>query len=357
MICGACGHWNDDDEHRCTHCGRVSGLSSDSSWQRSGLETPPPPPPPDRRSGTAARPWRHEISRRLDEYRDKQLGDELDADAPAPFDETPSRPLPNVISIDQAAAGRQPPAQPIVQPVAQAARRSVQAPPGRLGEAGAAPPPSIPAVRREHAAETTTGGQALPPPGISEGVSGTPIAADRLPPPVHRRSGGVQCETTVAPLQIRAVAGVLDLAMVVVALGAFLAVFHWLGGSLHPDKQGVRALGIASFVVVAFYWVFYVGHFGQTPGMTWTGLRLLNFHGQEPNGVQKAARALGLILSSATLGLGFAWSLADEEKLTWHDRMSKTFLTRGGARDFQMRSQARKNRGRPLPDLPPARRI
>ena len=294
MICGACGYWNDDDEHRCTHCGRRAGLSSDSSWKRSGLETPPEPLPLERRSGTSARPWRHEISRRLDEYRDKQLGDELDADEPAFFDETPSQPLPNVLSIDQAAAGRQPPAQPIVQPLVQPARRSVHAPPARLGEAGAAELPSIPAVRREHAAESATGGQALPPLGISAGVSGTAIAADRLPPPVRRHSGGVQCEATVAPLQIRAVAGVLDLAVVVVALGAFLAVFHWLAGSLHPGDEGVRTLGIASFVLVAFYWVFYVGHFGQTPGMMWIGLRLLNFHGQKPGGAQKAARALGL---------------------------------------------------------------
>ena len=349
MICGACGHWNDDDEQRCTHCGRLAGLSSDSSWKRTGLETPPTPLPLERRSGTAARAWRHEISRRLDEYRDKQRGDEFDPHAPAPFDETPSQALPNVIAIDQATAGRH--------PLAQSARRSVHAPLARLGEARAAELPSIPAVRREHAAESATGGQALPPSGVSAGAFGTPIAADRLPGPVRRRSGGVQCEATVAPLQIRAVAGVLDLAMVVVALGAFLAVFHWLGGSLHPDKQGFRTLAITSFVLLAFYWVFYVGHFGQTPGMMWVGLRLLNFHGQEPSGAHKAARALGLILSSATLGLGFAWSLADEEKLTWHDRMTRTFLTRDGARGFQMRSRARRNRGGPLPDLPPARRI
>ena len=337
MICGACGYWNDEDEHRCTHCGRLPGLSPDSSWKRSGLETPPEPLSLKRRSGTSARPWRHEISRRLDEYRDKQLGDELDADEPALFDEPPSPPLPDVLSIDQATAERQPP----VQPVAQPARRWVPAPPARLGEAGAAELPSIPAVRREHAAESATGGQAVPPSGINAGFSGTAIAADRLPPPVRRRSGGVPCEATVAPLQIRAVAGVLDLAMVVVALGAFLAVFHWLAGSLHPTNVGVRTLGIASFVLLAFYWVFYVGHFAQTPGMMWSGLRLLNFHGQKPSGAQKAARALGLILSSAALGLGFAWSLADEEKLTWHDRMSRTFLTRDRARGFQMRSRAR----------------
>ena len=353
MICGACGHWNDEDEHRCTHCGRLIGLDSDSSWKRAGLETRPGPLPVGRRSGTSARRWRHEISRRLDEYRDKQRANEPDTHAPSRSGESPSPLLANVVSIDQTAAGRQ--------SLAQAASRSIRAPMARLGES-AAEFPSIPAVRREHAGELAASVSGLPPLGLSAGPSAAPIAADRLPPPVRRRPGGLQCEAKVAPLQIRTLAGVLDLAMVVVALGTFLAVFHWLGGSFYPgeegypDKEGFRALGIAAFVMVAFYWAFFVGHFGETPGAMWIGLRLLNFHGQKPSVTQRVARALGLILSSATLGLGFAWSFADEEKLTWHDRMSKTFLTLARPRGFQLRSSARKDLACPLPHLPPARR-
>ncbi len=352
MICGACGHWNNDDEHRCEHCGRTAALNSDSSWMRTGLEAPPAPMPVGRPSGTSARLRRHEISRRLDEYRNKQRGSVPESQAPARSDETPSQPSPNVISIDQVTADRRPADRKhIIQP----ASHSIHAPMARLGQR-APDLPSIPAVRREHAAESAAFDQALPPLGVNAGASEAPISADRLPAPVRRRPGGVQCDATVAPLQIRTLAGVLDLAMIVVALGTFLAVFHWFGGPWNPDNDGVRTLGIASFVLVAFYWVFYVGHFGRTPGMTWIGLQLVNFHGQKPSTTQRAARALGLILSSATLGLGFAWCLADEEKLTWHDRMSRTFLTRRGVPGFQMRYQARKVERRTLPDLPPARK-
>ena len=31
-------------------------------------------------------------------------------------------------------------------------------------------------------------------------------------------------------------------------------------------------------------------------------------------------------LSLAALGIGFVWAAADEQGLTWHDRMSKTFV-------------------------------
>jgi uncharacterized RDD family membrane protein YckC len=244
--------------------------------------------------------------------------------------------------------------------MAQAATRSGHGAMARLGQR-VPDLPSIPAMRREHVTESAAAGRALPPIGVNAGGSLAPIAADHLPAPVRAQPGGVQCEAGIAPLRIRMLAGVLDVTMIVIALGTFLAVFHWSGGRWIADNNDVRTMGITSFVLVAFYWIFYVGHFGETPGMTWTGLRLVNFYGQKPNTTQRAARALGLILSSATLGLGFAWSFADEEKLTWHDRMSRTFLTWGGARSFPLRSplrnRARKDPERLLPDLPPAGQI
>jgi len=34
-------------------------------------------------------------------------------------------------------------------------------------------------------------------------------------------------------------------------------------------------------------------------------------------------------LSLCSLGLGLVWALVDEESLTWHDHISKTFPTAG----------------------------
>jgi len=38
-------------------------------------------------------------------------------------------------------------------------------------------------------------------------------------------------------------------------------------------------------------------------------------------------RAAGYLLSAGTLFLGFLWALWDEDGLTWHDRLSRTYLT------------------------------
>ncbi|MGB7436471.1 MAG: hypothetical protein WBW49_13745, partial [Candidatus Acidiferrum sp.] len=43
---------------------------------------------------------------------------------------------------------------------------------------------------------------------------------------------------------------------------------------------------------------------------------------------QYMLRAIGYLLSAGTCFLGFLWVLWDEDGLTWHDRLSKTYLAR-----------------------------
>jgi uncharacterized RDD family membrane protein YckC len=85
---------------------------------------------------------------------------------------------------------------------------------------------------------------------------------------------------------------------------------------------------VAVFVaILAFYFYFFLRFGGATAGMAWTGLRILNFDGGYPSVSQLQARAVGTILSFAAAFVGFLWAAVDYEGLTWHDRMSKTFLT------------------------------
>ncbi len=65
----------------------------------------------------------------------------------------------------------------------------------------------------------------------------------------------------------------------------------------------------------------------ETAGQHWTELRLINFDGLPPEATYRALRFAGCWLSFCACGMGLAWALVDEENLTWHDHMSKTFLT------------------------------
>ena len=66
---------------------------------------------------------------------------------------------------------------------------------------------------------------------------------------------------------------------------------------------------------------------GDTPGTAWAQLRLVNYDGQPPTRDQRVYRVLASYLSILAGGMGVLWALVDEENLTWHDHMTRTFPT------------------------------
>ena len=87
------------------------------------------------------------------------------------------------------------------------------------------------------------------------------------------------------------------------------------------------AFGAAFVLIAAFYGVLWLLAFSDSPGEQWTHLRLTNFDGFPPDRAQRILRFAGTCLSLCTGGIGLLWALVDEESLTWHDHISKTFLT------------------------------
>jgi uncharacterized RDD family membrane protein YckC len=66
---------------------------------------------------------------------------------------------------------------------------------------------------------------------------------------------------------------------------------------------------------------------GATPGMRYSGLRIVSFDGAEATPNQLWWRSFGYLVSGGTLALGFVWALCDDDHLSWHDRISQTCLT------------------------------
>ena len=61
--------------------------------------------------------------------------------------------------------------------------------------------------------------------------------------------------------------------------------------------------------------------------MRFTDLQLITFDGFEVDARSRALRFVSTWLSFCSAGLGLLWAVADEENLTWHDHISKTFPT------------------------------
>jgi hypothetical protein len=60
--------------------------------------------------------------------------------------------------------------------------------------------------------------------------------------------------------------------------------------------------------------------------MRFAGVSLCTFDGQIPTRAQLRGRLGALLLSLLPVGLGVVWVLLDDAHLSWHDRLSKTYL-------------------------------
>jgi uncharacterized RDD family membrane protein YckC len=327
MICAACGFKHiETGDHRCPRCGRRLDRPAPD---RRGDALPPMPPPPilapaRGQAATAAAPqWKQEVTERFEQFQQKRahrLGSPLWEPLEEDKSEQVPHPDPNqkIIAFEDFAADR-------IQPLIIETPRSAS--PGS-GAARSGWKPSAPSRERaapdgNEQAQPASSAQATPPPAAR------PEEARREDPWREENfSREILCPNPVAPLPLRVLAVALDLAVATVAAGAFLGTFHLLGGAIPLNQKAGGAMTLAAALLLAFYFLVYIVYGAETPGLQWMGLCVLNYEGLPPNAGQRLVRAAGMLLSGAALGLGYLWALADEEALTWHDRMSKTFVAR-----------------------------
>jgi uncharacterized RDD family membrane protein YckC len=139
----------------------------------------------------------------------------------------------------------------------------------------------------------------------------------------------IYCDAPVALPVHRLMAAAVDGAMIAIAVGLFLMVFFLSGGHISFSKQTfLLAAGIVGAVTFTYRLLWCLGN-GDTPGMRFANLRLVNFDGKTPDRDQRLLRLGASVLSLASVGLGLMWALVDEEHLTWHDHISKTFPSAG----------------------------
>jgi uncharacterized RDD family membrane protein YckC len=97
------------------------------------------------------------------------------------------------------------------------------------------------------------------------------------------------------------------------------------GEMVEPDDNAV--LQLVLFLVIFAYFVGYWAWKGRTLGMQSWGLQLETAEQRVPGFRACTLRFFASLLSWAPLGLGFFWQLWDRDRRTWHDRLSRTFLS------------------------------
>ena len=131
----------------------------------------------------------------------------------------------------------------------------------------------------------------------------------------------------VAGLAERRRAGALDTLFLALTIAGFLGLFRSLGGQISLDKTDAIVYLAVSYLFYALYFFLFTVFAGATPGMQLCCLTIVRLDGSLPDTHQLLWRSFGYLLSGATLMLGYVWASWDEDKFTWQDRISQTYIT------------------------------
>lgn len=169
--------------------------------------------------------------------------------------------------------------------------------------------------------------EVAPPPPALGGI--TIEAAERLD---AEKRPGIDFLLQSAPLGRRLLAGMIDGMIILVASAVFGGIF-WKVAAVRPPL--LQLVGLSIGIPCAF-WAAYqyllIVYAGTTPGLRLAGLQLSRFDGRAATRSLRRWRVLTSYLSAASLGMGYAWVLLDEDVLCWHDRTTHTYLAPGKLR-------------------------
>jgi uncharacterized RDD family membrane protein YckC len=140
-----------------------------------------------------------------------------------------------------------------------------------------------------------------------------------------------------AGLNLRLMAGTVDACVLLAALLAFTAVFAIIVGSPageHPIGQvavsmtlqtaAISAVGVLGILTLLYHLLFFTLA-EATPGMRYARIALCTFSDQNPTRSAMRRRLFAMVLSACPLGIGFFWACLDDDRLGWHDRISRMY--------------------------------
>ncbi|HEY1576915.1 MAG TPA: RDD family protein [Terracidiphilus sp.] len=129
-----------------------------------------------------------------------------------------------------------------------------------------------------------------------------------------------------APFGRRMMAAMVDAAVIV---GVVCGISYLIASNVDtlPGKRVFEVCGVLAVLgFAALYEWFFLTYARVTPGMRYAQLSICTFDEQAPTKAQIKGRLKAMLISVLPVGLGMLWSVFDEDQMSWHDRLSKTYL-------------------------------
>jgi len=153
-----------------------------------------------------------------------------------------------------------------------------------------------------------------------------------------------------APIPRRLMAAAIDGCLILAGFLAFAATFTLVSlrttvnppgerlhlllartGAVLADHAGLQPGPALAAIAAAFaflyllYQTLFFSLSSATPGMRCARIALCTFADENPTRPAMLRRSLAVLLSACSLGLGFLWAALDEDRLTWHDLISRMY--------------------------------
>jgi uncharacterized RDD family membrane protein YckC len=160
----------------------------------------------------------------------------------------------------------------------------------------------------------------LPPPALGG------ILIEPAEESARERRPGFELPLQAASMSRRLLAGAIDSLLVISAFAGFAYIFFRVT-SITPPLQQAMAISVS---LAAVFWTAYqyllLVYTGTTPGLKLAKLQLSRFDGAAVPRKTRRWRVVASVLSGLSLALGYAWCFLDEDRLCWHDRITRTYM-------------------------------
>jgi uncharacterized RDD family membrane protein YckC len=128
-----------------------------------------------------------------------------------------------------------------------------------------------------------------------------------------------------APLNLRLMAATVDAAILATAFFAFVTVAALTASRLPTGPTAALSAAGTLLLLFLLYRTLFFSLSEATPGMRYARIALCTFSDENPTRSAMRRRSWALLLSACPLGMGFLWACLDDDRLGWHDRISRMY--------------------------------
>ncbi len=137
--------------------------------------------------------------------------------------------------------------------------------------------------------------------------------------------GAAMARIYAAPLERRMMAGIVDGCLIGAGFVAFATVFAYCAAALPSlPVAAISSVGILVAIGVIYQMLFFTLA-EATPGMRYARIGLCTFDEENPTRTAMLGRMMATMVALCPLGLGFLWALLDDDRIGWHDRISRMY--------------------------------